>query len=1227
MRIQAHIPKNEYGFLKRDEDGTWLVETSLASTPVIEPPKGLSALGRDCYRLIGLETGEARVIRFSDLHRHSDNSLRDAILKIKDMVAGTEYSGALTDHGNIYGFLEYYKAMKKAGKKPIVGTEAYMEDMNGNLAGNHVVLLAKNAQGYQNLRKLSSESFAPENFHSNPHVTWAMLEQYHEGIICLSACLKGIIPECLKNGDIETAKAAIKQFKGLFDEDFYIEIQNHGISEEDRVRPQLVALAKEYGVKIVATTDTHYLTAEDREAHQVVLCLRTESTMDAPKMSYDGSGYFLHNSEDMEERFADYPEALDNTLEIEEKCNFEIELNQVNLPNYEIPAGFSSPFDYMCHIADKGFKTRFEGTDHFTDPAYLDRLQYEKDMIKQMGFASYFVIIWDVINYCRQHNSYIGPGRGSAAGSMVAYCMGLTDLDPIRYGLLFERFLNPERVSWPDIDTDVEYSFRPHAIEYMRKKYGQDNVCRIATFGTMAARQSIKDVTRVLGLPASLGNELSQMVPAVTKITLDKATELGTPLAARMAQDPVVERIVKLAKRIEGCRRQISVHACGVCVSPSMVSDYIPTCLAIDKETGQKVLCTQVTKDEVEELSLIKMDLLGLRNLGVMHETLDRVQTNYGKDTILKALNSMKDKVDYHDIPLNDRATYELLSKGRPVGAFQLDQPEMSRLIKNILWDLDSIPDDKLESIAFERIVAAVALYRPGPMDYIPEYLAGLKTPSLVHYDCPQEEEILSSTYGVLVYQEQLIHICQQLAGYTLGEADVIRKACAKKKAELLAAEKIKFIDGNEADVKAGKTKHHIPGCVKNGISRKTAEAIWAKMEKFGEYAFNRSHSVCYSYLTYLTAYMSCHWPNEFYAAMLNAFIEDSDKSKAYLRQAHRRNVPLLLPDVQKSQCAFMGDKDGILFGLQGIKGVKKTAENIVTERKRGGPFKDLQDLYERVCGNGDTINKKAIEGLTYSGALNCFSANKAALLRQYELIAENYKAVAPLLAMGQTSMLGMDTAHVDMPNVPNLPPNVALAKEVEVLGLYVSNHPADRYAPRLKNRPDYTSLEDVVDMNSEVGQVKTMGMIAEWRPFTTRNNETMAAFSLETKFAALPCLVFSKQFQELSPYMADGRVLCIEGGLTRDKKEEDKFVLIARKVYRPEEVLTSAEETIVAVVHNAAEQREILDFIQAHPGDTPVTLRAYNRFFPLQSKVDNGPLAKAFFSRFSEKSQTRSYK
>lgn len=962
MRIQAHIPKNEYGFLKRAEDGTWLVETNLASTPVIEPPKGLSALGRNCYRLIGLETGEARVIRFSDLHRHSDNSLRDAILKIKDMVAGTEYSGALTDHGNIYGFLEYYKAMKKAGKKPIIGTEAYMENMNGNLAGNHVVLLAKNAQGYQNLRKLSSESFAPENFHSNPHITWAMLERYHEGIICLSACLKGIIPECLKNGNIETAKAAIEQFKGLFDEDFYIEIQNHGISEEDRVRPQLVALAKEYGVKIVATTDTHYLTAEDREAHQVVLCLRTESTMDAPKMSYDGSGYFLHNSEDMEERFADYPEALDNTLEIEEKCNFEIELNQVNLPNYEIPAGFSSPFDYMCHIADKGFKTRFEGTDHFTDPAYLDRLQYEKDMIKQMGFASYFVIIWDVINYCRQHNSYIGPGRGSAAGSMVAYCMGLTDLDPIRYGLLFERFLNPERVSWPDIDTDVEYSFRPHAIEYMRKKYGQDNVCRIATFGTMAARQSIKDVTRVLGLPASLGNELSQMVPAVTKITLDKATELGTPLAARMAQDPVVERIVKLAKRIEGCRRQISVHACGVCVSPSMVSDYIPTCLAIDKETGQKVLCTQVTKDEVEELSLIKMDLLGLRNLGVMHETLDRVQTNYGKDTILKALNSMKDKVDYHDIPLNDRATYELLSKGRPVGAFQLDQPEMSRLIKNILWDLD-------------------------------------------------------------------------------------------------------------------------------------------------------------------------------------------------------------------------------------------------------------------------TINKKAIEGLAYSGALNCFSPNKAALLRQYELIVENYKAVAPLLAMGQTSMLGMDTAHVDMPNVPNLPPNVTLAKEVEVLGLYVSNHPADRYAPRLKNRPDYTSLEDVVDMNSEVGQVKTMGMIAEWRPFTTRNNETMAAFSLETKFAALPCLVFSKQFQELSPYMADGRVLCIEGGLTRDKKEEDKFVLIARKVYRPEEVLTSAEETIVAVVHNAAEQREILNFIQAHPGNTPVTLRAYNRFFPLQSKVDNSPLAKVFFSRFSEKSQTRSYK
>lgn len=1216
MKVRAEIKEGEYGYLRR-VNGTWMVYSDTAETPALEPADTFADLGLDEYRLLGLGNGEARVIRFSALHQHSHFSLLDSPLKIPDLVKATEYAGALTDHGNMYGFLSYYKAMKKAGKKPIIGIEAYMEDLDGNLSHRHVVLLAKNVTGYKNLLKLTSESF--DHFHTFPHITWDMLAQRHEGIICLSACAGGVIPRALLARNEAGARAAIERFKGIFGEDFYIEIQNHGIQDEDYVRPQLVKLAQEYGIKVVATTDAHYLNKEDREAHQVLLCLRTDSTLDAPKLKYDGEGYHVHNSEEMEKRFADYPEALDNTLEVAAKCNVEIELGTVNLPQYDIPEGFDNPHAYMCHLAEEGFKAKFAETDHLTDPKYLDRLKYEEDMIAQMGFSSYFIIVWDYINYAHNHNIYVGPGRGSAAGSLVAYCMGLTNVDPLQYDLLFERFLNPERVSWPDIDTDFEPEGRNRVIQYIRKKYGEPNVCRIAAISTMAAKRALLDVSRVLGLPSSYGPKLAKMIPSKTGTTIESALGFGAPLAVEIAKDKTAERVVRLAQRIEGCNRNITTHACGVCVAPGPISDFIPTAMVEDKSLGKKVLCTQITKEEVEELGILKMDLLGLSNLAAMHETIDQAIKNNGLAAIQEEVGTQKPDIQYSDITLNDRKTYELLQRGETGGVFQLEGAEITTLIRNLMWDLDTIPDDKLGEIAFERIVATVALYRPGPMDYIPDYLAAVRNPASIHYDCPQEEPILSSTYGVLVYQEQLIQIAQVLAGYSLGEADILRKACGKKKKELLLAERSRFIDGNKKDYEAGKAKHLIPGCVANGIPRKTAEEIWKKMEKFGEYAFNRSHAVCYAYIGYLTAYMSSHWGAEFFAAMMNAFVGTKDKVKSMLYKANRRGIKLCPPDIQKSDITFRGADNKILFGLQGISGVKNSAETIISARDQDGPFLDLQDLYERTAKLGNPLTKTTIEGLIWAGALDCFSPNKTALMLQYEKVKDHFANMTQKVAQGQMSLLGMENDRVPLPMVQEPPDLYAQQKEAEVLGMFVSKHPTDIYKERMAEHPDFTPLEIIVDTEAEIHLIKTLGLVQNFRPFSTKNNELMAAFTLETKFASIECLLFPKQFAECGGNLADNMVVCADGGLTRDKRDETKWQFIVRKVSRPEEALNVSAGSVVVTVHNQAEQTKVLNFVKLHPGDVSVTLMAHGRYFPIKGKVENSDQARAFFASFEE--------
>ena len=837
--MTIHVPgltRDAYAEMRR-ESGSWGLYIKDVKVGSVNHTAAFAPLGRDRYMILGTGKDEGRVIRFADPHRHSDCSLLDGMTQIPEMVALTEYAGALTDHGVMYGFLTYYKAMKAAGKKPIIGFEAYMEGLDGQLKGNHLVLLAKNEQGVKNLFKLTSEGY--DNFKRKPHVTWAMLEKYHEGVVALSACLAGVIPSALLNENEDAARYAIKRFISIFGtEDFYIELQRHYIHEEDVIRPKLIQLAKEYGLKVVASTDSHYPRKEDARAHELLLCLQTDKTMDDPThMKFPGTGYHIHTSEEMEELFADCPEALDNSLDLAEKCDVELKLNEVNLPKYEIPKRFSNASEYMVSLAKKGFTEHFGGTEHEKDPVYLERFDYEIKMIQQMGFDSYFIIVWDFINYCRKHNIYVGPGRGSAAGSIVAYCLGITDVDPIKYDLLFERFLNPERVSYPDIDSDIEFSRRPEVIEYMTKKYGEENVCHIVTFGTLAAKQAVRDVARCLNKPVSYSTRLSGLIPKGPGMTIDQALNTSPEFRNAYNTDQDAHEIIDLAQRLEGNRRHASQHACGIVLAPTQVSDYLPTSMERDTETGLKALTSQVEKDEVEALSLIKMDLLGLKNMGVIHEVMDRIMVTRGESSVRAQLKiPANSKLRYQDIPLDDRASYKMLAQGLTGGVFQLESAGMTSLVQELLADIDSLPEERMGE-CFERIVAAVALYRPGPMDYIPDYLSGVKDPANVHYDCPEEESILASTYGVLVYQEQLMQIARKLAGYTMGEADVIRKACAKKKQHLLVEERKKFIYGNKADFDAGKTKHHIIGCVDNGIPEKVAIEIWEKMEKFGKYA------------------------------------------------------------------------------------------------------------------------------------------------------------------------------------------------------------------------------------------------------------------------------------------------------------------------------------------------------------------------------------------------------
>lgn len=1170
---------------------------------------------RNSYKIIVTGDNTFSVIRFADLHRHSDNSLLDGMSHIGDMVEATEYAGALTDHGVMYGFLDFYKKMKKAGKKPIIGYEAYSSDMEGNLTRNHLILLAKNNTGYKNLVHLCSKAY--EHFYKKPHVTFELLREHKEGIIATSACLGGLIQRCIADGRFEDAETALLEYLDIFGEDFYIEIQRHGIDEEFKVNSYLLELAKKHNVKVVATTDSHYVKKEDAPIHEMLLCMQTQATLATPHYSLSGSGYHIHSSEEMEALFSDCPEVLDNSLEVADKCDVEISLGEINMPHYEVPLPFKNTVEYFRHLCDVGFESRFKDTNKINDKTYIDRFEYELSVILNMGFADYFVIVWDYINFARTNDIYVGPGRGSAAGSLVAYCLGITDLDPIELNLLFERFLNPERVSMPDIDTDFEHTRRGEVIDYIHEKYGEENVCRIVTFITLGPKKAVRDIAKVMGLSPQIGSSIAGLIPKKPGITLQQALSSTPELCDMYEKDPTTKAVIDASLAIEGTKRNSSQHACGLIISPTAVTDWLPTSMEKNPITEEKDITAQVTMTECEDLSLLKMDLLGLVNMTVIHDVHDSIIDQYGIDTILKQIkidqlpkyrNGKRKTFDYQDIPLTNRDTYRLLAQGWTGGVFQLESPGMTKVITKMLADIESLPEEELGQ-CFERLIAAVALYRPGPMESIPDYLKGMRDQSSVYYEHPLLEPILSPTYGVVVYQEQVIQIVRSLGGFTGGRADEVRRAMGKKKLDVMEHEKNVFIYGNKEAYEAGTDSNFAPGCIANGISEEVASRIWGKMADFAKYAFNRSHAACYAYIAYLTAYMSCHWPEHFYASMLNAFVTDSDKSNTYLSQVHQRDIKILPPCINKSKTGFSPDYStgGVRFGLTGIATIKAFGP-IITSAREANPFRDIDDLIVRVGLSGKNLGESKLKALVKAGALDCFGETRRTLMNALPDLVKYHKKNKNKMNTEQISLFENLPCGPQYRVLEETDKDTLLKNEFESLGVYLSGHPVNEALPRLKRQKfNPITLDALISTVEYDNSAYIFGLATNIETIPTKKGDTMLRFVVESQFQRLNCVVFPKQLGGCSMNIIDQNVIGIKG--TYSYSEDFGAQIIVDSIVSQDSLLSPYTEGLCVVVNSPKEQAEVLALADKFHGTTKLFLRASNsdKVYPTKKSISMG--------------------
>ena len=1064
-------------------------------------------------------------MKFTHLHVHTEYSLLDGSNKINEYVARVKELGmdsaAITDHGVMFGCIDFYKAAKAAGIKPILGCEVYVApgsrfDKEMGKEENryyHLVLLAENQEGYQNLIKIVSLGFV-DGFYYKPRVDKEILEKYHEGIIALSACLAGEVARTVTRGFYEEAKAAALSYEKIFGKgNFFLELQDHGIPEQKHVNQQLLRMSRETGIQLVVTNDVHYTYDTDAEAHDILLCVQTGKRLqDEDRMRYEGGQYYVKSPEEMQELFPYIPEALENTHKIAERCNVEIEFGVTKLPKFDVPKGYTA-WKYLNRLCFEGLQERYpECTEDLKE-----RLNYELGVIKNMGYVDYFLIVWDFIRYARDHDIMVGPGRGSAAGSLVAYTLGITKLDPIRYNLLFERFLNPERVSMPDIDVDFCFERRQEVIDYVVEKYGKDRVVQIVTFGTMAARGVIRDVGRVMDLPYAQCDSIAKMIPQELNITIDKALKINPELSKLYNTDETVKKLINMSRRLEGLPRHTSMHAAGVVISQKPVMEYVPLSRASDGS-----LVTQFTMTTLEELGLLKMDFLGLRTLTVIQNAARLVERD-------KGIVLDMDHIDYED-----QKVYAMLGAGKTEGVFQLESGGMTNFMK------------ELKPGSLEDIIAGLSLYRPGPMDFIPQYIRGKNNPENITYDCPQLEPILKATYGCIVYQEQVMQIVRSLGGYTLGRSDLVRRAMSKKKASVMEKERRNFVYGNEEE--------GVPGCVNRGIREKTANKIYDDMIDFAKYAFNKSHAAAYAVVSYQTAFLKCYYPVEFMAALMTSVIENPSKVSEYILSSRRMGISILPPDVNQGESSFSVDGGAIRYGLSAIKSIgKPVIESLVEERTQRGKFRSLKDFIERMAGKD--VNKRTIENLIKAGAFDGVPGNRRQKMMVYVQILDAVNQEKKNAMTGQMSLFDLVSAEereayeIRMPDVEEYTREAKLAFEKEVLGVYITGHPLEEYEERWRKNITAVTSDFVPDEETGVpkvidgAKVTVGGMIINKTIKYTKTNKVMAFLTLEDLVGTVEIVVFPRDYEKNSAMMNVDDKVFVRGRVNAEDDKASKLI------------------------------------------------------------------------------------
>jgi len=1108
---------------------------------------------------------------FTHLHVHTEYSLLDGSGKISEMLPRAKELGmdslAITDHGVMYGVIDFYKKAKEVGIKPILGCEIYVapesrfdrEKGSDDSRYHHLVLLAENNKGYQNLMKIVTRGFT-EGYYYRPRVDYEILETYHEGIIALSACLAGEIPRKIMKGDYEGAKESACRLRNTFGEDnFFLEMQDHGIREQREVNNSLLRMSKELSIPLVVTNDVHYILEEDAQPHDLLLCIQTGKLVsDTDRMRYEGGQYYLKSEEEMQRIFPYAREAMDNTHKIAQRCNVEITFHEQKLPRFDVPEG-QDAFAYLTDLCEEGLVRRY-GKDPGQD--LKNRLHYELNTIRDMGYVDYFLIVWDFIRFAKSRGIAVGPGRGSAAGSIVSYCLEITNIDPVRYQLIFERFLNPERVSMPDIDIDFCYERRQEVIDYVYEKYGRDKVVQIITFGTMAARMAVRDVGRVLAIPYARVDQVAKLIPMELGITIRKALNMNPELKNLYESDETVRNLIDMSIRLEGLPRHSSVHAAGVVIGSRPLDEFVPLSRGADN-----VITTQFSMTTIEQLGLLKMDFLGLRTLTVIQDAERMIKRKLGEEWSI-------DDIDY-----DEPKVYEMIGQGHTEGVFQLESAGMKSFMK------------ELKPTNLEDIIAGISLYRPGPMDFIPKYIEGKQNESNISYLCPQLEKILAPTYGCIVYQEQVMQIVMELAGYTLGRSDLVRRAMSKKKGDVMLKERKNFVYGNKEE--------GVEGCIARGIPEAVANQVFDEMVDFAKYAFNKSHAAAYAVVSYQTAWLRCFYPVEFMAALLTSVIANPKKITEYINTCRSMGIPILPPDINEGESNFSVSGDSIRYGMAAIRSLgKNVIDSMTSERASGGPYRDMKDFMRRLSSR--EINKRTIENLIKAGAVDCFGATRKQQMMVYPMLLDEVNREKKSTISGQLSLFDFFSEdekkqyEVSYPQVGEYEEGKKLAFEKEVLGIYVSGHPLNRYASALTRQTTARSTDFEPDEESGKAVVTdglyyTLGgLISDVTVKLTKTNQNMAFVTLEDMFGTVEVIIFPRDYQEYREILVSDAAVYVRG---RASVSEESGKLVADLIIPMDQVPKDVWIRTANVGEYENRKKELDEVIRHYPGKERVVI------------------------------------